>query len=62
MTPNKKAEFKPIPNIARRAIALVNQELQNTVAEAAELVGADLKDGWELSPDASGFVRGVDPE
>ena len=50
-------ETKPLPNIARRAIALVNVELQKTILEAAELVDANPKEGWKLTEDGSAFVR-----
>lgn len=50
-------ETKPLPNIARRAIALVNVEMQKTILEAAELVDANLAEGWRLTSDGSAFVR-----
>ena len=50
-------ETKPLPKIARRAIALVNAELQTTIMEAAELIGLDLKEGWQLDLNTMAFVR-----
>ena len=55
-------EIKPLPKIARRAIALVNVELQKTILEAAELVDADPKEGWKLTDDMSAFVKDDPPK
>ena len=55
----QELEVVEVPRIARRAIALVNQELQNTIGEAAALLKLDPKDGWQLSQDFASFVRAV---
>jgi len=57
MPDENKVETLELPKIAKRAIAMVNAEMQRTVMEAAELVGADLQDGWKLSQDGMSFTR-----
>ena len=55
-------ERKPLPLIARRALALVNVELQKTILEAAQLVGVNPADGWKITSDFSAFVKSDKPD
>ena len=50
-------DTKPLPAILTRAIVLDQQQLQKTINEAALLLGLDPKDRWQLSEDATAFVK-----
>lgn len=57
--PEMKTESVEVPKVMRRAIAMVSAELRSTIAEAAEALGIDQRDGWKLKLDMTAFERRV---
>ena len=54
-------EVKLLPAIATRALVILDGEhkrvWREVLAEAADLIGLDLEDGWTLNEKGTAFVR-----